>query len=82
MNILDLMELGKKYNFSGTYSQGENQYKFEDGFMYTLRGTTEWVRPNIASYWLEQEFTIEKLTKREKSQTLSSTALVAQGLQK
>lgn len=67
MDILDLMELGKNYNFGGTYLQGKNVYKFEDGFMYTLNEkTVEWVRPSITSFWLDVDFTVENVTKREK----------------
>lgn len=66
MKIVDLMELGRNYNFIGTYCESIAIYKFEEGFMYTLnQKTKEWTRPKITSYWLDQEFTVEKLTKRE-----------------
>lgn len=66
MKITDLMELGTKYNFEGTYSNGLEKYKFIGGKMYTLnRRLEEWGKPNVTSYWLDHTFTVEKLSKRK-----------------
>ena len=74
MNIVDLMELGKSYNFEGTYYNGWEKYKFIEGRMYTLnKRLEEWCKPSITSYWLEHTFTVEKLKKRDTVHTALDT---------
>ena len=66
MKITDLMELGTKYNFEGTYSNGWEKYKFVEGRMYTLNKRLDvWGKPTITSYWLDHTFTVRNLIKRE-----------------
>ena len=65
MNITDLMELGKNYNFEGHYAIN-NKFKFIEGRMYTFNSVTgSWVKPSITSYWLKHTFSVENVTKRE-----------------
>lgn len=40
MTITEIMELGRVYEFEGTYFNGRNHYKFRKGRMYTLNQVT------------------------------------------
>lgn len=66
MKIAEIMELGKLYNFEGTYSNGKDYYKFINGRMSTFnKKQGKWVRPSITSYWVYHVFTVSYLTKRK-----------------
>lgn len=65
MTIVDLMDLGKKYNFDGTYSDGKEKYKFVGGVMYLYETLLkEWIRASVSSHWLRYTFTVENLERR------------------